>query len=323
MTRLTRALSITAAASLALTLTACASPTPEKGAALTDASGYPITAASCGIDYTYNHAPERVLLGAPGIIYTLDALGVADSAIGYTLSDYPVEGIEDFPNLTVTSSDYTPSREFLISAQPDLFLSNDEQQLLGDGAASKDDLDAIPSNLYVLGDYCDDAPAQASIDVVYNDIEQLGIIYNIPETAAELVSDLKKRVAAAAALNSSDEELSAGAVTVFDGKVYALGGSYYAAILESLGFINGFAGLGANWSEITPEAVLASDLDVILVTFRGNSSKEAVEEAQALFANTPAAQNDRIIGVDAAAFESAGVAIVDTIEDAASQLAER
>lgn len=322
MTHLTRTLSITATGIVALTLAACATSTPEPGGASTSESGYPVTVTSCGIDYTYDHTPERALLGAPGIVRTLDALGVANSAIGYTLSDNASDDIKTFPNLTITSADYTPSREFLISAQPDLFLSNDEQQLLGDGAASKDDLDAIPANLYVLGDYCVDAPAQSTIDVVYNDIKNLGTIYNVPDAATELVGDLKSRVDDAAALNTFDEELTAGAVTVYDGKVYALGGTYYAAILDSLGLANGFADLGANWSEITPEAVLASDLDVILVTYTGDSAA-AVNEASKLFANAPAAQNNRIIGIDDTAFQSVGVAIIDVIEDTAQQLAER
>ncbi|TDP93418.1 iron complex transport system substrate-binding protein [Leucobacter luti] len=323
MNRLTRTLSITAASLLALTLAACTgSPRPEDATAH-GADGYPVTVTSCGTDYTYDRAPERVLLGAPGIVRTLDELGVADSAIGYTLSDYAVEGLDEFPNLTVTSADYTPSREFLISAQPDLFLSNDEQQLLGDGAASVDDLGAIPANLYVLGDYCVDAPAQSTLDVVYDDIEHLGAIYNVPDSAASLVEELKARVTAATAPLSFEADFTAGAVTIFDGKVYALGGSYYAAILHALGLTNGFADLDSNWSEITPEAVLASDLDVILVTAPEGDATGAVETASELFANAPAAQHGRIVAIDDTAFQSVGVAIVDVIEETAAQLAVR
>ena len=328
MTRLARTLSVAAASSLALTLAACApgASDPDRtdtGSAAPGASGYPVTVSSCGVDSTYERAPERVLLGAPGIVRTLDALGVADSAIGTTLSDYATGELGEFPNLTLTSPDYTPSREFLISAQPDLFLANDEQQLLGDGAATAEDLSAIPANLYVLGDYCVDAPARDSIDVVYDDIERLGAIYNVPDAAAELVAELESRVAAAAELTAPAGELTAGAVTVSDGTVYALGGSYYAAVLDSLGFANGFADLGANWAEITPEAVLASDLDVILVTFTDGASGSAVAEASELFATSPAAREGRVIGIDDTAFQSVGVAIVDVIADTAEEFAAR
>lgn len=280
---------------------------------------FPVTVSSCGVDYVYDQAPERVLLGAPGIVETLDALGVADSAIGYTLSRYPVAGLDRFPGLTLTTKDYTPSREFLIGAQPDLFLSNDEQQLLGEGTASKDDLAGIPGNLYVLGGYCADSPAGTTLDVVYADVTNLGAIYGIPDAAATLNQQLKERVAAAAALNPG-EDLTAGAITIYDGKVYALSGSYYAAVLDALGLTNGFAALGANWTEITTEAVLASDLDVLVVTYAGDDPDSILAEARTLFANAPAVKNDRVVSLRETVFQSAGVALIGAVEDAAHQI---
>ncbi|MGB4780325.1 ABC transporter substrate-binding protein [Microbacterium sp.] len=303
----------------ALVLTACAGSAPAAPQG-SRAVGYPVTVSSCGVDYTYDRAPGRVLLGAPGIIKTLDALGVADSAIGYTLSDYQIDGIDSYPNLTVTTADWTPSREFLISAQPDLFLSNDEQQLLGEGAATKDDLAGIPANLYVLGNYCVEAPARSDIGVIYDDIENIGTIYNIPKAAADLNAELQARVSAAAALNPGDEDFTAGAITLYDGKVYALGGTYYAAILDALGLTNGFADLGTNFSEITPEAVLASDLDVILVTYAEGDGSTEIQNAKTLFANAPAVASGRVIGLDDTAFQSVGVAIIDVIETTAQEL---
>lgn len=323
MTRHSRTLTAAAMGLLAVALASCSSATSTTSETRAGTGGYPVTVSSCGVDYSYSEAPERVLLGAPGMVNTLDALGVADSAIGYTLSDYAAGETTTFPWLSLTTKDYTPSREFLISAQPDLFLSNDEQQLLGDGSASKDDLAAIPANLYVLGGYCADAPARSGIDVVYDDITNLGSIYGVPQAASDLITGLTARVSDAAALIPTAKGLSAGAVTIYDGKVYALGGSYYAAVISSLGLTNGFGDLGSNWSEITPEAVLASDLDVILVTYSGGDDTQAVSDARALFANSPAATNDRIVGISDTAFQSVGVAIIDVIEETARQLATR
>ncbi|MBX3029606.1 MAG: ABC transporter substrate-binding protein [Chloroflexi bacterium] len=290
------------------------SPVPEPDA-------YPATVASCGVDYTYTQAPQRVLLGAPGAISTLDALGVSESAIGYLLSVFVTDGIEAYPNLTLTSPDWTPSREFLIAAQPDLFLSNDEQQLTGDGTASKEDLAAIPANLYVLGEYCVGVPAPDTIDVVYRDIERLGLIYGIPDRAAEVIAGLQARVAAARALNPG-EPLRAAAVSIWDGKVYALSGSYYAAVLDAIGVENVFADLGASFTEVSAEDVLASDADVIFATHAGGTLVEdqAIADATAAFANAPAVRDGRVFGWSDTAFQSAGVDIVDVIEQSAQAL---
>lgn len=305
---------------LSIALAGCSTPASESdSSAPPPASDHPVTVSSCGVDYTYAAAPERVLLGAPGIIQTLDALGVAESAIGYANADYPVDGLDQFPGLTQTTSDYAPSREFLISAQPDLFLVNDEGQILGEGSASTDDLASIPANLYVLGSYCAETPAGDTIDVVYEDIRNLGAIYGVPDAADDLVADLEERVEHAASHRPDGETLTAGAVTIYDGTVYALSGSYYAAVLSALGLENAFADLGVSWAEITPEAVLDADLDVIIVTYLGDPTA-AISDAEALFANSPAVQNGRVVAVDDTAFQSVGVAIVDIIEDAAHDL---
>lgn len=307
-------------AAAALLLAACGgdpSPNPDTNSS---ASGYPVTVNSCGTDYVYDKAPERVLLGAPGTIATLDALGVADSAIGYTLSDYEYDGVKNFPNLKLTTADWTPSREFLISTQPDLFLSNDEQQLLGEGTASKDDLASVSGNLYVMGDYCVSNPATPTIDIVYQDIENLGTIYDVPDRASDLVTELKARVKDAAALNTTGEKFTAAAITVADGKVYALSGTYYAAILTALGLDNQFADLDSNFAEISTEAVLKANPDVILVTYTGGNDQAAISEASKLFANSAAAADHRIYGLDETDLQSVGVRIIDAIEHTAQNV---
>ena len=317
---------LTLAASVALVLlagTACGSANGSDSAESSgSAAGFPVTVASCGQDYTYGQAPERVLLGAPGTIDTLDALGVADSAIGYTLGSYATDESDHFDGLTSNSEDYTPSREFLVSAQPDLYLSNDEQQLLGEGAANKNDLAAIPANFYVLGDYCAGAPAPTTVDAVYKDVENLGAIYGIPDKAEQLTSSLRDRVAQAAARNTSGEELTAAAIQVYDGKVYALAGSYYAAVLQSLGMTNIFGDLGANFSEVSREQVAAATPDVVFAVYTGDdvARTEAISDTAALFTDAPAIRQNRVFAWRESDFQAAGVRIVQVIEDSADQL---
>lgn len=276
--------------------------------------------SSCGVDYSYTATPERVLLGAPGIADTLDALGVGDRVIGTALSDYASEG--ELDGLDAVTADYTPSREFLIGTAPDFFLSNDEQQLTGDGAASKDDLASIPANLYVLGGYCAGTPAPDTVEVVYDDIDALGRIFDVEDTAAALNAELRDRVDAASALNTDGEQLTAAAITVFDGTVYGLSGSYYGAILTALGMENVFSDLGANFAEITAEEVLAADPDVIIVTYFGTPEAEqaAIAEATTLFANSSAVADGRVYGLDEFDLQSVGVRIVDAIETTARQV---
>ncbi|MBY3989976.1 ABC transporter substrate-binding protein [Rhodococcus fascians] len=316
----------TVAAAAILLLSACTSEQAEPTAAGTGAgsgtAAYPVTVTSCGVDYNYDAPPERVLLGAPGVVATLDALGVADSAIGYANGSYAFDGIDRFPGLTSNTEDYAPSREFLIGASPDLFLSNDEGQLGGQGSASLDDLASAGGNMYVLGEYCSNSPAPTTIDAVYNDVDNLGKIYGVPDKAAEVVASLRDRVAAARASNTDTAQLSAAVVQSFDGKLYALSGSYYSAVVDALGMRNEFADIEGNFAEITPEAALNAAPDVVLVQYAGSEAdaSAAVAEISTLLAGSPAVRNSRVYPQNEADFQAAGVRIVDAIENTADNV---
>jgi iron complex transport system substrate-binding protein len=314
-------------AALALTIlvagTACSTENSTASTASSNtSSGYPVTVTSCGQEFTYNQAPTRVLLGAPGTIDTLNTLGVTDSAIGYTLGSYATDETARYPGLTQNSDDYTPSREFLVSAQPDLYLSNDEQQLLGEGAASKNDLSAVPANLYVLGDYCADSPAPTTVEAVYRDISNLGAIYGISDKANQVNDGLRERVIQAAGRNTSGQQLTAAAIQVYDGKVYALAGSYYAAVLDALGMTNTFADLGANFSEISREQVASANPDIVFAVYSGDNAaeQEAIQGATTLFANAPAGKDNHVFAWSENDFQAAGVRIIDVIEDSANKI---
>jgi iron complex transport system substrate-binding protein len=295
----------------------CASSTSATAPSASEASGYPVTVSSCGVSHTYTSAPQRVLLGAPGIVDTLDALGVADSAMGYALSDLDEGEAAAHPALTNNTSDWTPAKEYLLGADPDLFIANDEQQFTGDGAASLADLETVGAGLYVLGDYCADSTAKPSIDAVYNDIDSLGTIYNVPDKAKTLNDQLRSRVDAAAALNHGGP-VTAASVSIVDGTVYALTGAGYEAVLDSLGITNAFAGVGANYTQISREDVITADPDIIFVTYSGPDDKAtAIANATSLFAGSKAVTDGKVFGQDENAYQAGGIRIVDVVEQSA------
>jgi iron complex transport system substrate-binding protein len=281
---------------------------------------FPVTVSSCGREWTFNRAPSRVLLGYPRTLETLDALGVQDVAHGYLLggyddlpAGYPAEVVE-------VSPDYALSREALIGADPDLVLSNDEGQLGGDGGATYDDLTAAGSAAYVLGGYCADGPAPTSLEVVEQDVTNLGRIFGVPERAAELAADLDARVAAARE-SGNGQDLSVAYVQVFDGKLYAISGYPVSGILKELGLSNEFADIDQNFAEISTEEALSRTPDVLMVVHVGDQGEaQAVAGVKALLAGTPAVQQGRVYGADETDFQAGGVAIVDAVEAAATDI---
>lgn len=293
----------------------------ESDDASTDGS-YPVTITSCGRDYTYDAAPERVVLGSPTSVETLAALGLEDSAVGYTAGDFgPTPEAADVPEL---SGEYFAAREAILAAEPDLFLANAELQVNGEeGTVSVDDLEQAGANAYVLGEYCEDASGATGIDAVYDDVEHLGAIYGVPEKADALVEDLRARVDAAARLGAEADAPRVAYVQIFDGVLYALAGAGYAATLDAVGTVNVFADVEENFAPISAEEVLTLDAQGIVFVYDFDGDEAAARaEVEELLAGTEAVQSSNLVGVPSHLPEGAGVTVVDVIEMVAEGLDE-
>jgi len=308
-----------------LLLTGCSSPTPTAPQTVSSPggatpAGYPVTVESCGRPGTYAAAPSRVVLGFPRTLETLDALGVGASVYGYTLGSYDSLPA-GYPSTAVeVSPDYAPAREAMIAAKPDLYLANDEGQVLGDGTVSYEDLTGVGANTYVLGQYCSDAPAPTSIDRVYADVTDLGTIFGVPDQAATVTADLKDRVAAAAAKNPG-APLTVAYLQVYDGKIYATGGYPAAGILNALGVTNAFADLPGNFTELTKEQALVLKADVIMVSYVGAANKtKALNQVRDLLPSVPAVAAGRVYASNETDYQAGGVSIIANLEQVADSL---
>lgn len=328
------------AALLTLTVTACSGATaaapadsassnrpvgsatglaPESAAPA--AAGFPVSVDSCGRTYTYQQPPARVVLGFPRTLETLDALGVGGSAYGYTLGGYDTLPAGYPAGLVEVSPDYAPAREAMIAAAPDLYLANDDGQVNGEGTVSHDDLAAIGTNVYVLGQYCSSGSAPTSLQAVYDDIGHLGQIYGIPDRAGALQDDLQARVAAAAERVSGQPQ-RVGFLQAFDGRVYANGGYPASGILDALGMTNEFADLAGSFTEITPEQALVRTPDVLFVLYVGADQEQAaVDGVKAALPNLPAVRADRVYGLDETDFEAGGVTVISALETVTDRIA--
>jgi len=282
-------------------------------------TGYPVTVESCTRSETFTAAPQRVVLGWATSIRTLDALGVADRVTGY-VSGSNVKLPDGF-TATEVSPDFQPAKEAVLAARPDLFLANDENQISGQqGTATPDDLAAQNGHTYVLGNYCLDAPAPGTVDAVYADVQQLGKIFGVEEKATDLVADLKTRVAEAQKQRGSAAPAKVAMIQVYDGKVYALSGSYYNAILAGAGLTNAFGDLKENFAEISAEKVLTVKPDALFIAHDDpEGGKDALAAARKEFAASPAVTTGKIFGISNLEISGGGVNIITLIEQTAKQ----
>lgn len=298
-----------------LALAGCSTTAPsESPSTSSDTAAYPVTVSSCGHDFTYDNAPSRVVLGNWRSLETLDALGVGDSVTGVVLGpDDRGQAPADLPDgIDVVSPDPIPAREPVIEAAPDLFLSFNEAQLVGQGTLSYDDLAGIGAKAYVMGAYCADGSGSQSIETVYTDITNLGKIYDVPAQAEELNQELQDRVAAA------KESLGGSTATVaflkvVGGKVYAIGGYPVSAFTEALGLTNEFADLPTAFAELNTEQALAMDPDIVFVNYVGDE-QAAIADLTAALPDLAAVTENRVYGADENLAQGSGVGIVNALE---------
>ncbi len=284
------------------------------------AGGYPMVVASCGKDFTYAKAPSRVVLGNYRTLKTLTALGVGSAVTGVVLGpDDQGKPPASLPaGVTVVSPAVIPAREPVIAAKPDLFLSFNEAQLVGQGTLSYSDLAGIGANAYVMGGYCAAPSSNRSIETVYTDVSNLGAIFGVAARATELNDQLRQRVAAAkASLNGSTATVAF--LKVVGGKVYAIGGYPAAAYAEALGLRNQFADLPTPFAELNTEQALAMTPDIVFVNYVGDERAAIAELATALPQLT-AVHQGRVYGANEDLAQGSGVGIIDGLEQIAASV---
>ncbi|GIT81456.1 hypothetical protein LLS1_31250 [Leifsonia sp. LS1] len=300
-----------------LALAGCSTTAPAESSSTSGeaaTAGYPVTVASCGRDFTYENEPSRVVLGNYRTLETLDALGVGKTVTGVVLGpDDKGRTPADLPaGVDVVSPDTIPAREPVIAATPDLFLSFNEAQLVGQGTLSYDDLAGIGANAYVMGGYCAQPSGNQGIETVYTDVTNLGAIFDVPEKAARLNDKLRGRVAAAKdSLNGSTATVAF--LKVVGGKVYAIGGYPASAFIEALGLTNEFADLPTPFAELNTEQALAMSPDVVFVNYVGDE-QAAIGDLAAALPDLTAVKEDRVYGANEDLAQGGGVGIIDALE---------
>ena len=314
------------AATVALAVTACSggpsgggSPASSGSPASPAAAGFPVTVASCGKDFSYAKPPTRVVLGYPGTLDTLAALGVQDSVHGYVLGSLGKLPAGAPERIVEVSPDYTPSRESMVGAQPDLFLGNDEGQVTGKGTVSYDDLAGIGSGVYIMGGYCAKVPANRTLSGIYDDVDNLGRIFGVPERATTLKGELESRVAKAKE-SLSGKRLRVAYVQSYDGKLYALSGYPASSIIDALGQVNEFDDILQSWAEISREDALSRKPDVLIVSASAGDADRAVAEVKKTLAGTKAVKDGHVFAVAGSDFEAGGVDVINQLEQVAAEL---
>lgn len=272
-----RALALGAAAASVALLASCAAPASETaGSASTPSASasaeatrtsYPLTIDNCGTEVTFAAAPERVVSIKSTSTEMLLALGLGDRIVGSAFGDGPANEAwaAEAAKLPVLS-DKVPGQEATLELEPDLVYAGWESNLSAEGAGDRPTLAALGVNSFVSPAACKGEaykPNPLTFDLVFDEVAQVGEIFDVQDAAAELIAAQRAELAAVKPAGDDRTALwySSGSDTPYVGA----GIGAPQMMLDELGLVNVAADVKDTWSPLGWEAIVAADPDVIVL----------------------------------------------------------
>nr|WP_321445775.1 ABC transporter substrate-binding protein [uncultured Cohaesibacter sp.] len=260
---------------------------------------------SCDRTVHFDAPPARAVSNDVNLTEMMLVLGLRDRMVGYTgISGWKTldadmrEGVKELPEL---SAKY-PTKEVLIGADADFFFAGWNYGMKVGGEVTPETLAPFGIKVYELTESCIHigAKPKVSMNDMYNDLLNLGRIFNVEEKATALVEGYKAELNAFKKdLKTADKPLrvfvyDSGEDTPFTAGKYAMP----TAMIEAAGGVNVMDSVEKSWAKVTWEKVIEANPEMIVIVNYGNVT---AEEKRAFMVNNPAftkldaVKNDRFV----------------------------
>jgi iron complex transport system substrate-binding protein len=284
------------------------------------ATTYPLTLENCGVALTIPKAPERVVTIKSTATELLLSLGLAEKIVGVGFQDAPLPNHLAGSELKVLA-EKLPSQEVVLETEPDFIYGGWESNFSADGAGERATLTQLGVTSYVAPAACRSvAPPKLSFKSLFDEITEMGAIFDIAANAEALIADQK---ATLASVTPDTRQLTAVWYSSATKTPYVGAGTNAPAMMmEALGLKNIFADVAEGWTSASWEVIVDADPDVIILV---DAAWNSAEQKKQLLAENPitrelsAVKNNRYLTLPFPASE-AGVRNVPAVVDMASQL---
>ncbi|MBO3760577.1 ABC transporter substrate-binding protein [Ciceribacter sp. L1K22] len=292
------------------------------GAASATPTEYPLTLENCGVQVTFQKAPERAVALGQNSAEILLLLGLEDKMAGTAF--WPSKVLPELAEANAKVKLLTvefPTFESILAETPD-FVASALPSLVGPDSkvAKREDFDKVGVPSYLSPSTClatdgksdmyGSRKALWSMDLLYKEIDELSQIFDVADRGQALIADFKAREAALRAAAPKDGKKlsyvfwfsspSPSAEAYLGGKNGASG-----FIADLLGGTNAIT-TEAEWPTVGWEGIIAANPDVIVVASLDRNRWELDKpEAKIQFLTTdpatsqmPAVQNKAIVVMD-------------------------
>lgn len=266
------------------------------------------TVQSCDRAVVFDAPPQAAISNDVNLTEMMLVLGLADRMVGYTgisgwktLDAEMTAGVEKLPELSALY----PSKEVLIGADADFFFAGWNYGMKVGGEVTPETLEPFGIAVYELTESCIHIGQKnaASMDDMYNDLRNLGAIFDVSDRAETLIAEYQAELAAF--LEDQPALDAAPRVFVYDsGEDVPFTAGQYAmpnALIEAAGGTNIMNDLDKSWATIGWEAVVERNPEIIVIVNYGEVTAEqkiGFMKSNPAFADIDAVRNDKFVVLD-------------------------
>ncbi|WP_240374516.1 ABC transporter substrate-binding protein [Bacillus piscicola] len=265
----------------------------------------------------FDSIPERVVSTNEHTTETLLKLGLEEKLVGVVQREgreLLPEFQEEFDELNILGSD-NPSLEVLLDVSPDFVYGRESSFAGKEGIATVEELKDFGIQTYIDTDSYQEG---TTMEDVYQDIINLGRVFDVEDRANEIVSEMKDK--SYSIQKQVGDVQSPPRVLVFDqggDEVFTAGkGSLQSTLITMAGGENIFSDIDKTWARVSWEEVVARDPEIIVINDYGNTTaEEKIKELKKnpSMSDVAAVKKERFVIIDLDSM-FAGIRNIDALE---------
>jgi iron complex transport system substrate-binding protein len=250
--------------------------------AFAEVTQYPLTIQSCDRDVTFKQAPKHAVSHDINMTQMMLALGLKSRMAGYSgvtgwksVTPQMQTILDGLPELAAKY----PSVETLLNANVDFFFAGWDYGMRVGGDLTPHTLQPLGINVYELTESCAFVMKRppATLEDTYNDLRNLGKIFDVQDRANALIAGMQAQVA------EVRKDLPADKPRVFlydSGEDRAMTSGRLGmpqALIDAAGGHNILDDVDASWTRVNWENVVERNPQVIVIVDYGEVSAEQKE----------------------------------------------
>ncbi|WNF56342.1 ABC transporter substrate-binding protein [Pseudomonas sp. SG20052] len=250
--------------------------------ALAEATNYPLTIQSCNREVTFTQAPKHAVSHDINMTQMMLALGLKPRMAGYSgvsgWKSVTPEMQTILDGLPELAAKY-PSVETLLNANVDFFFAGWDYGMRVVGDLTPQTLQPLGINVYELTESCAFVMKRppASLEDTYNDLRNLGKIFDVQDRANALIAQMQAQVAEVRKGLPADKPR----VFLYDsGEDRAMTSGRLGmpqALIDAAGGRNILDDVEASWTRVNWEDVVERNPQVIVIVDYGEVTAEQKE----------------------------------------------